>query len=83
MFLTGLKRAAVFPPFVRDAVYDPEIIEVMAGVYAELLGDLELADRDRGLAEVIAKEVLQAARLGVRDVAEMRQRVLCTLGRPQ
>jgi hypothetical protein len=29
-------------PFVRDAVYDPEIIKVMVGAYEELLGDLEL-----------------------------------------
>jgi hypothetical protein len=69
-------------PFVREAVYDPEIIKVMAGAYEELLGDLELTDRDHGLAEVIAKGVLQAARQGVHDVAEMRQRVLRTLGRP-
>ena len=70
-------------PFVREAVFDPEIIKVMAGAYEELLGDLELTDRDHGLAEVVAKEILQAARQGVHDVAEMRQWVLCTLGRPQ
>ena len=70
-------------PFVREAIYDPETIKVMAGAYEELLGELELTDRDHGLAEVIAKEVLQAARLGVHDVAEMRQWVLCTLGRSQ
>jgi hypothetical protein len=70
-------------PFVREAVYDPEIIKVMVGAYEELLGDLELTDRDHRLAEVVAKEILQAARQGVYDVAEMRQWVLRTLGRPQ
>ena len=66
--------------FVREAVFDPEIIQVMAGAFEELLGDLEVADRNDPFAEVIAKEVLRAARLGVRDVAEMHQRVLRSLG---
>ena len=70
-------------PFVRDGVFDPEIIKVMTGVYEELLGDLELADRNDPFTEIVAKEVLRAARLGVHDVAEMHQRVLGTLGRPQ
>ena len=68
-------------PFVREAVFDPEIIQVMAGAYEELLGDLEVADRNDPFAEVIAKEVLRAARLGLRDVAEMHQQVLGTLGK--
>jgi hypothetical protein len=67
-------------PFVREAVFDPEIIQVMAGAYEELLGDLEVADRNDPFAEVIAKEVLRTARLGVYDVAEMHQRVLRSLG---
>jgi hypothetical protein len=68
-------------PFVREAVFDPEIIQVMAGAYEELLGDLEVADRNDPFAQVIAKEVLRAARLGLRDVAEMHQQVLGTLGK--
>jgi hypothetical protein len=70
-------------PFIREAVFDPEIIQVMAGAFEELLGDLEVADRNDPFAEVIAKELLRAARLGVRDVAEMHQRVLDTLGKQQ
>jgi hypothetical protein len=70
-------------PFIREAVFDPEIIRVMAGAFEELLGDLEVADRNDPFAEVIAKELLRAARLGVRDVAEMHQRVLDTLGKRQ
>jgi hypothetical protein len=68
-------------PFLRDAVFEPEIIQVMTGTYDELLGELELTDRDDPLAEVIAKEVIEAARLGVQDVAEMRQWVLNSLGK--
>ena len=69
-------------PFVRDAAFEPEIIEVMTGAYEELLGELELADREDPLAEVIAKEVIEAARLGVHDVVEMRLWVLNSLDKP-
>jgi hypothetical protein len=70
-------------PFVRDGVFDPEIIQVMTGAYEELLGDLDLANRNDPFTEIVAKEVLRAARQGVQDVAEMHQQVLGTLGKPQ
>ena len=54
----------------------------MAGAYEELLGTLQPADRNDPFTEVVAKEVIKAARLGVHDAAEMRQRVLNALGKP-
>ena len=69
--------------FVREAVFDPQIIKVMVGAFEELLDDLEVADRNDPFAEVIAKEVLKAARLGVHDVAEMHRQVLCALRNEQ
>jgi hypothetical protein len=56
---------------------------MMAEAYEELLDDLELAGPNDSVTEIIAKEVLKVARLGVHDVAEMHQRVLCALGTPQ
>ena len=70
-------------PFVRAGVFDPEIIQVMTGVYEELLDDLELASCNDAFTEIVAREILKAARLGVHDVAEMHQRVLDTLGKRQ
>jgi hypothetical protein len=69
-------------PLERNSVFEPEIIQVMAGVYEEVLGELRLADRDDPLAEVIAKGVIEAARLGVDDVVEMRLWVLNSLDKP-
>jgi hypothetical protein len=69
-------------PFLREAVFEPEIIQVMAGAYEELLGDLDVADRNDPFTEVVAKEIIEAARLGVHDVDAMRQWVLNTLGKP-
>jgi hypothetical protein len=85
----GLGQANWYPgvgmsvyPFLREAVFEPEIIQVMAGAYEELLGDLELLDRNDPFTEVVAKEVIEAARLGLHDVPAMRQWVLDTLGKP-
>jgi hypothetical protein len=69
-------------PFLRHAAFEPEIIQVMTGTYEKLLDDLELVDREDPLAEVVAKEVIEAARLGVHDIAEMRLWVLNALGKP-
>jgi hypothetical protein len=69
-------------PFVGSDVFDPEMIQVMAGAYQELLGTLRLADRNDPFNEVVAKEVIKAARLGVHDAADMRRRVLNALGEP-
>jgi hypothetical protein len=69
-------------PVVRSDVFDPEMIQVMAGAYEELLGTLQLGDRNDPFTEVVAKEVIKAARLGVHDAAAMRQRVLDALGKP-
>ena len=69
-------------PLERNSVFEPEIIQVMAGVYEQVLGALELADRNDPFAEVIAKEVIEAARQGVHDGVEMRLWVLNSLGKP-
>ena len=54
----------------------------MTGTYEKLMDDLELVDRDDPLTEVIAKGVIEAARLGVHDGAEMCLSVLNALGKP-
>ncbi len=69
-------------PLMRNAVFDPETIQVMAGAYEDLLGILQLADRNDPFTEVVAKEVIEVARLGVRDATEIRQRVLSTFDEP-
>jgi hypothetical protein len=44
--------------------------------------DLGLPERDDPFTEVVAKEIIQVASLGVRDPAQMRARVLGVLGQP-
>jgi hypothetical protein len=66
-------------PFARNVVFEPETIRVLVGAYEELLDILNLAGRDDAFKEVVAREVIEAGRLGVRDAAQIRLRVLDTL----
>jgi hypothetical protein len=63
-------------PFGRNVVFEPETIRLLVGAYEELLDVLNLADRDPAFKEVVAREVIEAGRLGVRDAAQIRRRVL-------
>ena len=64
----------------REAVFEPEMLEIMATAYEESVRILQVADRTDPLIEIIAKEVIETARLGVREPMEMRRRVLNALG---
>jgi hypothetical protein len=68
---------------LRDRVFEPEAIEVLARAYEDLLSDLQLADRNDPFAQIVAREVIEAARTGARDAAEIRRRVLSVLTKPQ
>jgi hypothetical protein len=67
----------------RGVVFEPETVQVMGGAYDKLLGDLELVGRSDPFTEIVAKEVLKAARQGARDAEEIRQRVLTALRKAQ
>jgi len=69
-------------PFARNVVFEPETIRVLVGAYEELLNALNLADRDQAFKEVVAREVIEAGRLGVCDPAQIRRRVLDALQTP-
>jgi hypothetical protein len=66
---------------LQGAVFEPEAIAVMTSAYEGLLVDLQLVDRSDAFTERVAKEVIEVARLGVRDAGEIRRRVLNVLGK--
>jgi hypothetical protein len=67
---------------LKETAFDAEAVQAMGRAYEDLLGDLQLADRNDPFTEIVAKEVLRAASLGPRDPAQIRARVLAALGRP-
>jgi hypothetical protein len=60
----------------REAVFEPETLQAMATAYEDSIRFLHVADRTDPLNEIIAKEVIETARQGVREPIEMRRRVL-------
>ena len=66
---------------LRETAYDAETAEAMGQAYEALLLDLGLKDRHDPLTEIIAKEILKVASLGVHDAATIRARVLGVLGK--
>jgi hypothetical protein len=68
---------------LHEEAFDPEAIEDLARAYEDLLGDLQLVDRDDRVTQVVAKEVIRVARMGVRSAAQIRRCVLDALGNSQ
>ena len=68
--------------FARSVAFGPETIRMMVGTYEQLLGDLQLVNSNDPFTTVVAKEVIEAARLGVLDAPTLRERVLNALEKP-
>ena len=68
--------------FARSVAFGPETIRMMVGAYEQLLGDLQLVNSNDPFTTVVAKEVIEAARLGVLDAPTLRERVLNALEKP-
>ena len=67
---------------LREGAFEPEAVEVLADAYEQALLHLQLTDRNDPLTEVVAKEVIKAGRMGLRDAALIRQEVLRALEKP-
>jgi len=53
--------------FIGDASFAPEQIAAMGDAFSNALNALKLSDREDPLAELVAKKVIEIARLGERD----------------
>jgi len=72
---------AVYQLFNDDGVFEPEAVDVLARAYEDLLRELQLVDRNDPFTHAVAKQVIEVARTGVRNAAEIRERVLRVLGK--
>jgi hypothetical protein len=66
---------------LRETAFDADTAEAMGTAYEALLLDLGLKDRQDPFTEIVAKEIIQVASLGVHDAAAIRTRVLGVLGK--
>jgi hypothetical protein len=68
---------------LRDnSVFGPDEIQSMADAYENSLRDLGLTNRDDPLTELVAKQIIEIARMGERDPRRMSERAIEQLGIP-
>ena len=54
-------------PYLKEAVFDPNAIEVMDSAFAAVCASLQLAGPDDPLTEIAARTIIDLARAGERD----------------
>lgn len=65
---------------LKETAFDADACDAMGHAYEAVLVDLGLSDRNDPLTEIIAKEIIRIASLGVLDASEIRARVLGVFG---
>jgi hypothetical protein len=63
---------AVYPLF-RSLPFDPEHIELMSSVLEDVSRELRLAQREDPFRDMVARAIIECAKRGIRDPAEMRK----------
>ena len=73
-----LETGAAMPirPFMQPGAFDPEAIAAMSEAFEAALKELQDTGQPNVVREVIAQRIIQAARLGERDPARLRETAL-------
>ncbi len=53
--------------------FGPEAVKAMTAAFEETLRELELLDHNDPLTEIVARKIIEGARLGVRDPIRLRE----------
>jgi hypothetical protein len=74
---------AVYRLLREGPAFEPEAVHALVLAYEDALRDLQLTDRNDPFTDIVAKAVIEVTRLGERDPAEIRNRVLKVLTKPE
>jgi hypothetical protein len=69
--------------FLKDAVFDPEVISDMSAAFEDVCKALEVSGRSDITKEMIATKIIQLVRGGETDPIVLRKKVLGELGLSQ
>ena len=64
------------PTIVGQHAFNPEEVTILRDVFEDTLRALKLTDRSDPVTSLIAKKIIELARLGERDPARLRQAAL-------
>jgi hypothetical protein len=59
--------------FLPAGAFGPEAVKAMTAAFEEILRELEVLDYNDPLTEIVAKKIIEGARLGVRDPIRLRE----------
>jgi hypothetical protein len=76
------ERGWVMPikPFLKGAIFDPEIVSVMGTAFEDVWKALEASSRTDVTKEIVAIKIIQLARAGETHPIVLREKVLSELG---
>jgi hypothetical protein len=58
---------------LQRSAFTPEHIAVITAAYEDVRRDLDLADRDDPLCQIVAKAIIDCAQKGERDLIRLRE----------
>jgi len=61
---------------LQSAAFGPKAVKAMTTAFEDTLLELKLTDRTDPLTEVVARKIIEAAKLGERDPTRLRDIVL-------
>ena len=67
--------------YLQEGVFDPEAVKAMTTAFDDALRTLKLVDRSDPIIEIVARKIVEVARLGERDPARLCELALKHLGR--
>jgi hypothetical protein len=63
-------------PFLTGQAFEPEVVQAMSVAFDAACQSLGLRPRSDPASEVVAKKIIEFAQRGVRDPAQLSERVL-------
>ena len=66
---------------LENSGFDPEHVAAMSVAFDDLCQELELAQRDDPLRELVARQVIEFAKRGERDPTKLKSLVLAAIQR--
>ena len=70
--------------FLRaNHAFDPQAVKAMTAAFEAILHELTLLDHFDPLTEIVAKKIIEAARLGVHNPTRLRELVVKSLSEDQ
>lgn len=65
--------------YLKEAVFEPKAIEIMNTAFAAVCQSLQLAHQDDPMTQIVARKVIDVARLGERNPKRIHDLVLLAL----